>query len=125
MVTATIDPIRVPTINLSTQELDEIAELIGAGALPKDFLERHFDAVDANVFGVDAPKDRHGQRQEVGLGSPKNQTANSVAAYRKYGKGEPGYAEHLARMEKELAACEEQRKTKAAGVRRKYGRRAA
>ena len=32
--------------------------MMDEGKLPKDFMDRHFDAVDANVFGVDAPKDR-------------------------------------------------------------------
>lgn len=113
MVAATFDPIRVPVVNLSQKEIDEIAGLIEQGQLPKDFLDRHFDAVDANVFGEDAPKDRKGNRLEQGHGSPKNQTANSVAAYRKYGKDEPNYAEHLKRMEAELAACDAVRKANA------------
>lgn len=113
MVAATIDPIRVPTLNLSQAEIDDIAVLIEQGQLPKDFLERHYDAVDANVFGHDAPKDANGNRIEQGIGSPVNMTRNSIEAYRKYGKDEPGFDEHVKRMQEQLAACDKIRKEKA------------
>lgn len=127
MVTATIDPIRMPVVSLSIKELDEIAELIDAGQLPKDFLERHFEAVDANVFGVDAPKVR-GQRQEVGLGSPRNQTANSIAAYIKYCNPanpkaidpDPNFEKNLEVIQAQLAACNADRKDKATTLRERY-----
>jgi hypothetical protein len=107
MVTATIDPIRVPTITQSAGEIAEMQGMIEAGQLPKDFIKRHIDAVDANVYGHDAPKDRKGFRLEQGLGSPKNQTRNSIDAYKKYGKDEPGFDENVKRMEAELKACDE------------------
>jgi hypothetical protein len=78
-----IDPIRIPTITLSNEEIDEIKEGIKAGQLPADFLERHYDAVDANVFGIDAPKDRHGKRQEQGRGSRGHETLNHFLALRR------------------------------------------
>lgn len=84
MVDTPFDPIRPPSINQSAEELDLMQAMIDEGKLPKNFMERHFDAVDANVFGVDAPKDRKGFRLEQGIGSPNNQTANSLAAYRKF-----------------------------------------
>jgi hypothetical protein len=80
MVTTPIDPRRVPTINLSETELAEMQAEIDAGLLPPDFIERHLDAVDANVFGIDAPRDKNGCRMEQGRGSPRNQTQQSIDA---------------------------------------------
>lgn len=114
MVTTPIDPMRLPTITQSPAEIAEMQGLIEEGKLPKDFIKRHIDAVDANVFGHDAPKDRKGWRLEQGLGSPENQTHNSVEAYRKYGKAEPDYEANLRRMEAELVASEKARTEKAA-----------
>ena len=51
MVQSVIDPFRIPSINQSPAEIAEMEAAIEAGALPKDFLKRHIDAVDANVFG--------------------------------------------------------------------------
>jgi hypothetical protein len=109
MVTPVLDPIRVPTINLSEGELADIEQLIESGALPKDFLDRHFEAVDKNVFGYDAKRRRDGSYIEQGIGSPGNMTRNCIEAYRKYGKGEPQYDETLARMEAEFAECQKSR----------------
>lgn len=109
MVAAVIDPIRVPTITMSQAELAEMEELIETGQLPRDFIEKHFRAVQANVFGHDHKTDRHGNPIEQGIGSPGNMTRNCVEAYRKYGKGEDGYTEHLALMEKQLKECDARR----------------
>jgi hypothetical protein len=112
MVTTPIDPIRIPTINQSPAEIAEIEAEIAAGQLPKDYLKRHIDLVDANVFGADAPKDRNGWRLEQGLGSPGNMTQQSIDAYiknqteRRAGGPEAGFEENLKRMRSELAACE-------------------
>ena len=106
---------RIMPVNYSLGELAEIEDLIEAGELPKDYLEQHFDAVDANVFGEDAPKDRKGNRKEQGLGSSGNQTQQSIDAYiknqteRRVGGPEPGFEQHLERMRKELAASEAHR----------------
>jgi hypothetical protein len=62
-----------------------------------------------NVFGVDHKVDRLGRPIEQGRGSAKNQTVQSVEAYRRYGKDEPDFKEHLARMEKELAESDARR----------------
>lgn len=118
MVTTTIDPIRVPTLNLSPAEIEEIQELMEAGQLPGDFLDRHYEAVRTNVFGEGYKIDRHGEPIEQGIGSSGNQTRNSIDAYRKWCNPDnpkatdpdPNYRENLARMETELKACEEIRK---------------
>jgi hypothetical protein len=113
MVETKIDPIRVPSICLSAEELSEMEALIDKGDLPKDFLERHFEAVRANVFGVDAPRDKNGKRQEQGLGSKLQPTQQSIDAYKRWCRDEPDYERHLKRMESELAAFEASKKTKA------------
>ena len=103
MVDQVIDPVRVPTINLTLEELELMQVLIDEGKLPRDFIERHFDAVDANVFGVDAPKDKKGYRIEQGRGSPLNMTQQSIDAYKKWCHAEPNFAEHLKAMVEQLA----------------------
>ena len=45
MVQAVIDPIRVPTINLTGEELEEIRRGIADGDLPRDYLDRYHEAV--------------------------------------------------------------------------------
>jgi hypothetical protein len=64
---------------------------------------------DRTVYGVDHKVDRLGRPIEQGRGSAKNQTVQSVEAYRRYGKDEPDYKENLARMEKELAESDARR----------------
>lgn len=137
MVTAVIDPIRIPTVTLSPAEMQELEELIESGQLSKDFIERYHDAVEKNVFGADHKKDRHGNPIEQGLGSALNQTKNSVDAYRKYGNPhnpknvDPDtpevYEATLKRMEQELKLANEVRAAKRAKEQadRKKGRRAA
>jgi hypothetical protein len=122
MVTTPRDPIRVPTITLSQAELEEIEAEIAAERLPADFLERHYEAVQNNVFGHDHRTDANGRPIEQGRGSAANQTHQSVEAYRKWGKDEPDYERNLARMEKQLAACDAERKARAASAGRKVGR---
>jgi hypothetical protein len=134
MVTPVVDPVRVPSINLTEGELSDIEAMIERGELPKDFLERHYLAVDLNVFGHDAKTDRDGNYIEQGLGSAQNQTMNSIAAYKKYCNPEnpkatdpdPNYKENLPRMQAELAECEKARVTTRAknrAKRRLAGRR--
>lgn len=101
---------RITPVNYSIGELAEIEDMIEAGELPKDYLDQHFDAVDANVFGEDAQKDRRGNRKEQGLGSAGNQTQQSIDAYiknqteRRVGGPEPDFEKHLERMRAELVA---------------------
>jgi len=64
---------------------------------------------DRTVYGVDHKVDRLGRPIEQGRGSAKNQTVQSIEAYRRHGKDEPDYKENLARMEKELAEANERR----------------
>ena len=110
MVETVIDAMRVPSITLSQAELDEIEGLISAGQLAPDFMERHLEAVARNVFGVDHKTDQDNSLIEQGIGSPANQSRNSINAYKKYAKYEFGYNEeefkkNCLRMEAELAAC--------------------
>lgn len=119
MVETVIDPIRMPTVTLSQSEMAEIEELMAAGQLPPDFLERYHVAVENNVFGHDHKKDRHGNPIEQGIGAPGNQTRNSINAFKKYAKYDADYTPEAAaasvkRMEAELAACTEVRKAAAA-----------
>jgi hypothetical protein len=104
---------RIMPVTLSVAELAEMEDLIELGQLPKDHIEQYFDACDANVFGQDAPKDRHGNRKEQGLGSAHNQTQQSVDAYKRWHKGDSDYAETVKRMETELAASNARRKSEA------------
>jgi hypothetical protein len=106
-----LDPHKVPVINLTTEELNECAGRISAGELPPDYLKRHFDAVNANVFGLDAPKDKAGLRVEQGLGSPRNQTRQSIDAFKKWHSQDPNFERDLAVMEKQLEASDRQRRT--------------
>jgi hypothetical protein len=61
------------------------------------------------VFGANHEVDRLNRPIEDGRGSARNQTRQSVEAYRRHGKGEQDYKEHLARMEKELAESDARR----------------
>lgn len=125
MVSAVVDPIKILPINRSQEEIDEIKAMMEAGALPRDYLDRHFEAVEKNVFGEDHRKDKHGEPIEQGIGSPGNMTRNCIEAYiknqteRRNGPPEKGYEETLARMEAELEACNEKRKAKQTAARKK------
>jgi hypothetical protein len=77
------DPIRVPTINLTGDELDAIKVEIAGGLLPPNYLELHKAAVAKNVFGHDAVKDRHGNYLEQGVGAKGHESANHFAALKK------------------------------------------
>jgi hypothetical protein len=95
----------------TTEELDEMRNLIALGRLPPDAIERYYEDETRNVFGHDVKFDADGRPIEQGLGSASQPTPNSVDAYRKFGREEPAYHENLARMEAELAAFEAKRKT--------------
>jgi hypothetical protein len=98
-------------VTKTEQELDEMRELIQRGELPPDAIKKYYDDEAKNVFGSDAVKTRKGYTEQ-GAGSAKNQTRNSIESYKKYGKDEPDFKEHLARMEKELAESVEYRRVK-------------
>jgi len=123
MVEIPIDPIRMPTITLSQAEMDDIETMMAAGQLPQDFLERHYAAVESNVFGHDHRKDRNGIPVEQGRGSAGNQVKQSIDAYKKFCRDEPDFAVHLKRMQAELDACNEARAALSARGNRRNGRR--
>jgi hypothetical protein len=118
MVTAVLDPIRMPTVTLSEEELETYTVMIEQGQLPADWLDRYEEGVKKNVFGHDYKTDRNGNPIEQGLGSANNQTANSIAAYKKYCNPEnpkaadpdPNFERNLAQMQKQFAETEERRK---------------
>ena len=83
MASTPLDPVRVPIINLTGEEIDDIREQITAGLLPSDFLEKHKDAVARNVFGHDARRDAKGNYVEQGMGAKGHETANHFAAMKK------------------------------------------
>jgi hypothetical protein len=83
MVTQVIDPIKVPCITLSQDEIDEIKAQMTAGELPRDWLDRYQLALAKNVFGHDAQQDRDGNWIEQGLGAKGHETANHFAALKK------------------------------------------
>jgi hypothetical protein len=95
----------------TTEELDEMRNLIALGRLPPDAIEKYYEDELKNVFGHDVKFDAEGHPIEQGLGSPQQPTRNSVDAYRKFGREEPAYHENLARMEAELAAFQAKQKT--------------
>lgn len=119
MVDKVFDPVRPVPITMTATEREEIRLQIEAGNLPPNYLDRCDEARDLNVFGFDAKKDRQGNYIEQGRGSLANQTHQSVEAYRKWGKDEPDYERHLARMQKELAASEAHRKANPSPVARR------
>ena len=100
-------------VTKTEEEIAEMRMLIERGELPPDAIEKHYEAEARNVFGHDAKKIK-GEYIEQGIGSPKNQTRNSVESYKKYGKDEPNYKETLARMEAELADSIKRRQKKQA-----------
>lgn len=114
MVTTVMNTAKPSVLNLTAEEIEEIHANIEQGLLPKNWLDLCDEARAANVFGIGFKTDRHGNPIEQGLGSDSQMTANSIAAYRKYGVNEPDYDRHLARMEKLFAEQQAQRRKAAA-----------
>jgi hypothetical protein len=114
MVTQTIDPARIPVLNLTADEWADIEEQISAGLLPPDFGSRHELAKALNVFGADAKKDRNGNYIEQGVGSEFGMTRNSIEAYKRFNSNEIDFEKNVARMEKQLLAANERREAEAA-----------
>ena len=100
-------------VTKTEEEINEMRELIARGELPPDAIKQYYDNEAKNVFGHDAKKVK-GQYVEQGLGSPHNQTRNSIDSYKKYHKDDPDFTETLARMEKELAEANKRRAKRAA-----------
>jgi len=84
------------------QEMDEMRELIQNGELPPDAIKQYYADERRNVFGFDHKVDRNNKPIEQGIGSPGNQTENSIAAYKKYHANDVDYERTLARLQKEL-----------------------
>jgi hypothetical protein len=83
MVTTPIDPLNIPVLSMSGEQLDEVRAAIASGQLPGDYLDRYREAVAKNVFGHDHKKDRHGAPIEQGLGAKGHETANHFTALKK------------------------------------------
>jgi hypothetical protein len=62
-----------------------------------------------NVFGEGHQVDSKGVPVEMGYGSPGNETANSVAAYEKWGRNDANYERVLAKKRQNLAECDARR----------------
>ena len=121
--TSILDPNKIPSIMLSKDELDEVESRIEAGELPADWFPRYYKAIEENVFGADAKHDSNGKPIEQGFGSPSNMTRQSIEAYRKWGKDDPGHEKNLAMMEKQLTECEHRRAAEARNAKpNKHGR---
>jgi hypothetical protein len=96
-------------VTLTGQEIDEMREKVAIGELPPDAIKQHFVAERKNVFGFDHKVDRSGKPIEQGVGSPGNQSRNSIEAYKKYCSHEPDFEKNLARMQRELAEADARR----------------
>jgi hypothetical protein len=107
------DAVRIPTISLTRAEIDQAYDEMAMGNLPADYIDRHFEELEKNIWGADAKKDRHGHYIEQGLGSAFSQTRNSIEAYQARCSSEPDFEKHLARMESELVASDARRKAEA------------
>jgi hypothetical protein len=96
-------PLKPSVLTLTGDEIEQIDGLIAQGLLPPDWFDRCDEACTNNVFGFDHKKDRKGVPIEQGIGSEQNVTTNHISAYEKWGKDEPDYERHLARLRKLFA----------------------
>jgi hypothetical protein len=124
-MTSILDPVKIPSVTLTGIELDEAEQLIASGDLPADWFQQYYRAVDEAVFGVGFARDaKTGKPVENGLGSPQNQTRQSIEAFRRFGVNEPDFERSLARMERQLAECEQRRAAEIARApAKRFGRR--
>jgi hypothetical protein len=120
---STLDPRRITPLSLTEQEVNDAYDQIEAGLLPANFFELCAEARSANVFGVDAPRDKSGNRTEQGIGSAFGQTRNSIDAYKKFCKDEPDFEKNVARMERELEQSNARRKVEAAAAPKRRAQR--
>ena len=95
-------------VTKTEEEIDEMRALVARGELPPNAIEIYYDNEAKNVFGHDA-KMVNGQYVEQGFGSAGNQTRNSIEAYKKYHKDDPGFAENVKRLETELVESNKKR----------------
>ena len=92
------------SVHKTARELADMQRQIDQGLLPRNAIEQYHLDEETAVFGEGFKRDAQGRPLEQGRGSPAQPTQQSVEAYRKYGKNEPNYTEHLAKMEAQLAA---------------------
>ncbi len=62
-----------------------------------------------DVFGVGHRTDIKGHPIEMGIGSPLNQSRQSIESYKRYHHTEPDFEDNLKRLEAQLAECEKRR----------------
>jgi hypothetical protein len=107
-----VPPVIKSPVHYRQEEIEEMQAMIDKGELPKDAIEQHRHYEALNVYGADAKRDANGNFIEAGIGSAQQPSRNSIEAYRKWGREEPDYHEHLARMERELAAYQQKQASK-------------
>jgi hypothetical protein len=105
-------------VHKTQRELNEMQRQIDQGLLPKNAIEQYRLDEETAVFGEGFKRDAQGRPLEMGKGSAAQPTSQSVEAYRRYGKNEPAYTEHLAKMEGDLAAHTAKQPRQAAAARR-------
>jgi hypothetical protein len=112
MVDAVIaDPFKIPPLMFTQEELFErLSEWVAAGRSEEAFFAEYAEVLRKNVFGHDYKVDpKTNLPLEQGLGSPQNETLNSVQAYERWGKSDPNYERNLARKQQNLIECQERR----------------
>ncbi len=92
------------SVRKTGRELAEMQRQIDLGQLPRDAIDKYWLDQEMAVFGEDFKRDAQGRPLEQGKGSEAQPTAQSVEAYKKYGKAEPNYQETVQQMEAALAA---------------------
>lgn len=90
-------------VHWSQADLDHARRQVALGLLPANYIEKHFEDERKAVFGENYRTDRNGWPLESGKGSAAQPTEQSIAAYKKYCKNEPGFDQHVAKMEQALA----------------------
>ena len=106
------------SVHKTQRELDDMQRMIDQGLLPRDAIKQYWLDQEMAVFGEDFKRDANGIPIEQGKGSAAQPTQASVQAYAKYGKHEPQYTEHLAKMEAQLAAYTAKQQRQRAAARR-------
>jgi hypothetical protein len=109
-----IDPLRIPVLNLTADEIADAEILIAEGKLPKNWFQLCKEAAARNTFGEGFRRDRQGNPIEMGIGSEFGMTRNSIEAYRRYNSNAPDFERQIAKMEKQLVVANERRRAEAA-----------
>jgi hypothetical protein len=120
-MTSKFGPINIPSITLSEEELAEARANVEQGIFPEDWFLQYRESLAQAVYGADFQRDRNGNPIQQGIGAPLNQSANSIASYKKYCSHEPDFERHLARMEKELEETNKRKAAEAAKGKAKTG----